>query len=342
VSLNLVKKFAQQILCALVFLQLPEIDVIHCDMKPENILLRSPRRSAVKVIDFGSSCQSNERLYTYIQSRFYRSPEVLLGCPYDTAIDVWSLGCILVEMHTGEALFGGVNEADQVAKIAEVLGYPPRDLLEQGTKVNKFFFRDTQTGEITGLRKAHVGTTTIPDPNRELDKILGTHTGGPGGRRKDQPNHAVSDYLKFKELILAMLTYNPAKRISPLRALSHQFFRDTSDQGVQGMLDITSGVERVSAAAAEAAMEADGAAAAGSMSSGRQSDASEVCEEGAAGPPRAPVPPPPGVVAVESDIDVPAPPASTGVIEESMESADSESDSSGPEVPFGAPETDEV
>lgn len=52
------------------------------------------------------------QIYQYIQSRFYRSPEVLLGMPYDLAIDMWSLGCILVEMHTGEPLFSGANEVN--------------------------------------------------------------------------------------------------------------------------------------------------------------------------------------------------------------------------------------
>jgi serine/threonine protein kinase len=53
------------------------------------------------------------QIYQYIQSRFYRSPEVLLGIPYDLAIDMWSLGCILVEMHTGEPLFSGANEVSR-------------------------------------------------------------------------------------------------------------------------------------------------------------------------------------------------------------------------------------
>ena len=55
-------------------------------------------------------CLCPLQIYQYIQSRFYRSPEVLLGMPYDLAIDMWSLGCILVEMHTGEPLFSGSNE----------------------------------------------------------------------------------------------------------------------------------------------------------------------------------------------------------------------------------------
>merc|ERR1719357_636531 len=66
--------------------------IIHCDLKPENILLCNPKRSAIKLVDFGSSCQLGQRIYQYIQSRFYRSPEVLLGIPYDLAIDMWSLG----------------------------------------------------------------------------------------------------------------------------------------------------------------------------------------------------------------------------------------------------------
>ena len=75
--------------------------MIHCDLKPENILLRDPKRSAIKLVDFGSSCREGQTVYSYIQSRFYRSPEVLLGCSYTCAIDLWSLGCILFEMHTG-------------------------------------------------------------------------------------------------------------------------------------------------------------------------------------------------------------------------------------------------
>ena len=107
VSLALVRKFAKQILRGLEFLSREDVDIIHCDLKPENILLRHPKRSAIKLIDFGSSCVSTKKTYTYIQSRFYRSPEVLLGLPYSQKIDMWSLGCVLVEMHTGEPLFGG-------------------------------------------------------------------------------------------------------------------------------------------------------------------------------------------------------------------------------------------
>jgi len=120
VSLNLIRKFAKQVLKALQFLARRDVDIIHCDLKPENILLRHPKKSGVKVIDFGSSCRSNKRMYSYIQSRFYRSPEVMLGLPYSVAIDMWSLGCILAEMHTGEPLFSGSDQFDQMQKIVKV------------------------------------------------------------------------------------------------------------------------------------------------------------------------------------------------------------------------------
>ena len=111
VSLQLVSKFANHLLRSLDCLQDSEVDVIHCDLKPENVMLVKHDDHRVKVIDFGSSCSSHRQPFTYIQSRFYRSPEVLLCSPYSYPIDMWSLGCILVEMHTGQPLFNGKNEA---------------------------------------------------------------------------------------------------------------------------------------------------------------------------------------------------------------------------------------
>jgi len=78
-------------------------------------------------------------VYTYIQSRFYRAPEVILGLPYTTAIDMWSLGCIIAELHTGYPLFPGENEVEQLACIMEVFGYPPDQLLQSATRRKLFF-----------------------------------------------------------------------------------------------------------------------------------------------------------------------------------------------------------
>ena len=95
---------------------------MHCDLKPENILLRYPNKSQIKLIDFGSSCFEAERYYTYIQSRFYRAPEIMLGIGYTTAIDIWSVGCIIYECLVGIPIFAGENEKDQMAAIMEVIG----------------------------------------------------------------------------------------------------------------------------------------------------------------------------------------------------------------------------
>ena len=77
------------------------LGLIHCDLKPENILVKSYSRCEIKVIDLGSSCFETDHLCSYVQSRSYRAPEVILGLPYDKKIDVWSLGCILAELCTG-------------------------------------------------------------------------------------------------------------------------------------------------------------------------------------------------------------------------------------------------
>ena len=91
-----------------------EHNIIHCDMKPENILLRQSNKSGIKVIDFGSGTYQNEQFYTYIQSRFYRAPEIMMGIRYTPAIDMWSFGCILFELFNGHPLFTGEDEKEQM------------------------------------------------------------------------------------------------------------------------------------------------------------------------------------------------------------------------------------
>ncbi|XP_067874735.1 dual specificity tyrosine-phosphorylation-regulated kinase 1B-like isoform X2 [Heterodontus francisci] len=230
VSLNLTRKFAQQMCTALLFLATPELSIIHCDLKPENILLCNPKRSAIKIVDFGSSCQLGQRIYQYIQSRFYRSPEVLLGMPYDLAIDMWSLGCILVEMHTGEPLFSGSNEVDQMNKIVEVVGTPPSHMLEQAPKARKYF--EKLSGGLWAIKKVKgVKKEYKAAASRKLHSIIGVETGGPSGRRAGEPGHTPAEYLKFKDLILRMLDYDPKTRITPFYALQHNFFKKTLDEG---------------------------------------------------------------------------------------------------------------
>ena len=119
-SCNLIRAFLRQLLDSLKLLR--ESRIIHSDLKPENILLRSLSSPRIKLIDFGSACFESQTVYSYIQSRFYRSPEVLLGCAYDSAIDMWSCGCIAAELFLGLPLYPGVNEHNQLSRIMDFQG----------------------------------------------------------------------------------------------------------------------------------------------------------------------------------------------------------------------------
>lgn len=101
----MIRRFSIQILQALCFFK--KNNIIHCDLKPENILLKEENKSGIRVIDVGSGCFQDRQIYTYIQSRFYRAPEIIFGIRYTPAIDMWSFGCILVELFTGFPIFPG-------------------------------------------------------------------------------------------------------------------------------------------------------------------------------------------------------------------------------------------
>ena len=85
-SLSIIKKFSFQLLNALSVLS--KSSIVHGDLKPENILLSDTTMQSIKLIDFGTSCFTDSRIYTYIQSRYYRAPEIILGIPYTSAIDM--------------------------------------------------------------------------------------------------------------------------------------------------------------------------------------------------------------------------------------------------------------
>ncbi|KAJ5816642.1 hypothetical protein N7447_008875 [Penicillium robsamsonii] len=197
-SLKLIRVFTKQMLSSLVLLHAKK--VIHCDLKPENVLLVHPLNSEIRVIDFGSSCFENEKVYTYIQSRFYRSPEVILGMSYGMPIDMWSLGCILAELFTGYPIFPGENEQEQLACIMEVFGPPEKHLIEKSTR-KKLFFDSLGKPRLTVSSK---------------------------GRRRRPSSKELRQALKcddeaFLDFIARCLRWDPARRISPHDALKHEF-----------------------------------------------------------------------------------------------------------------------
>mmetsp|Transcript_8080 Transcript_8080/g.16259 ORF Transcript_8080/g.16259 Transcript_8080/m.16259 type:complete len:1277 (-) Transcript_8080:118-3948(-) len=132
----------------------------------------------IKLIDFGSACFEGSTAHTYIQSRFYRSPEVILGLPYDSAIDMWSLGCVAAELLLGLPILPGVHEHDQLCRIEEMIGRTPDWMLEQGTKAHKYYVKfvprppsattpsvdasSSSGGNISGVTPAPTPTPPLP------------------------------------------------------------------------------------------------------------------------------------------------------------------------------------
>ena len=134
------QRITKQILNALSFIH--DLKLIHCDLKPENILIKSYSRCEIKVIDFGSSCFIHDHLSSYVQSRSYRAPEVILGCRYDYKIDIWSLGCILAELYTGYVLFQNDSVQGLLSRVIGIIGPVPEYMMKEGRLVSNFFTRE--------------------------------------------------------------------------------------------------------------------------------------------------------------------------------------------------------
>ena len=161
--------------------------IVHCDIKPENVMFREENKTGLKIIDVGSGCFESKQLYTYIQSRFYRAPEIFFGIRYTPAIDMWSFGCVLAELHKGFPLFPGKDEGDQMLMFMEFLGKPPIYLLEKAPRRKKFF-----------------------DPYYEC--II--------AQKKKRRSKSVEEILEsedklFIDLIKRCLEWDPAHRITP-------------------------------------------------------------------------------------------------------------------------------
>jgi dual specificity tyrosine-phosphorylation-regulated kinase 2/3/4 len=121
---------------------LKKVGVIHCDLKPENILFTDDKCSQVKLIDFGSSCMNYKTGFTYVQSRYYRAPEIVLGLPYNQAADMWSFGCIIAELKSGRPLFPAVDENELLEFFIMMIGIPTSEMVERAKKKARFFDKD--------------------------------------------------------------------------------------------------------------------------------------------------------------------------------------------------------
>lgn len=242
-SLSIVQLFSKQILRGLALMK--DAGIIHCDLKPENILLCTRVKPAeIKIIDFGSACMEDRTVYSYIQSRYYRSPEVLLGYQYTTAIDMWSFGCIVAELFLGLPLFPGASEFDLLRRMIQILGgQPPDYVLKEAKNTSKFFkcigsFHHVENGDVSmGGRSAYLALSEEDYEARELKKpsigkeyFIHKNLEAIVTNYPYRKNLAEEDIVKESRVRLALIDFlrglvefDPAKRWSPFQASKHPF-----------------------------------------------------------------------------------------------------------------------
>lgn len=137
-TLPVLKQISHQLLISLNHLH--SINLMHCDLKPENVLFKSLTTPSVKLIDFGSCTFFHDEPAFYMQTRPYRAPEMILSAPYNEKIDNWSLGCVLVELFTGVCIFEAKTPKQILAKIIALLGDIPqhmKDISAQNLKLKQ-------------------------------------------------------------------------------------------------------------------------------------------------------------------------------------------------------------
>eukprot|EP00397_Hematodinium_sp_SG-2012_P011272 GEMP01011408.1.p1 GENE.GEMP01011408.1~~GEMP01011408.1.p1 ORF type:complete len:379 (+),score=39.62 GEMP01011408.1:37-1173(+) len=168
-------------------------NVVHRDIKPQNLLVDSSTTHALRLCDFGSAklLTGGGGSVQYICSRYYRAPELIFGSSeYTCAIDMWSAGCALAEMVLkGTPMFPGSSGVDQLEEIVKVLGTPTRE-------------------DIVALNSNYREDFAFP-PIRPMSWRCLFH--------KDTDPVAL-------DLLSKLLVYNPGKRIGPMQLLMHPFF----------------------------------------------------------------------------------------------------------------------
>lgn len=204
-TLGKVQRITYQVLIALRYLH--SLGLIHLDLKPENILISDPVNLKVKLIDFGSSCFLTDQLSVYVQSRSYRSPEVLLGLPYDSKIDLWSLGCVVAELWTGFVLFQNDSVAALLARVVGILGPLPFYMVLRGSAVGENFTQDAQLFKV----KSEEGVSSTK--GKRIRLLL--------PKNSSLRQRLRTDDEVFLDFVASLLQIDPAKRPTAAKALQH-------------------------------------------------------------------------------------------------------------------------
>jgi p38 MAP kinase len=171
--------------------------VVHRDLKPENILLDPTNLDTLAICDLGLARPTEPHMTGYIATRYYRAPEVMLTWrEYDGAVDIWSAGCIMAECLTGEVLLPGADHVHHLRLIVGLLGRPPRSVVERiGSEPTRRYLQ------------------MIPVPPADSDESLVRRL-----YRVTEPDAV--------ELIVKLLAFDPAERLSAAQALEMPFFKN--------------------------------------------------------------------------------------------------------------------
>ncbi|EFJ31639.1 hypothetical protein SELMODRAFT_86693 [Selaginella moellendorffii] len=214
ISLAAVRSYARQLFTALKHLR--NCGVLHCDIKPDNMLVNDSK-NLLKLCDFGSAMFAGENEITpYLVSRFYRAPEIILGLPYDHALDMWSVGCCLYELYTGKVLFPGSTNNDMLRLHMELKGPFPKKMLRKAMFTAQHFDQDLN---FHAIEEDPVTKKTI---NRMITNVkpkdISTLISSSGGSDEDAKN-----LLNFKLLLEKIFILDPEKRLTVSQALNHPF-----------------------------------------------------------------------------------------------------------------------
>ncbi|KAF8462910.1 kinase-like domain-containing protein [Kalaharituber pfeilii] len=243
-----IQSFARQLLTSVAFLH--DLNLIHTDLKPENILLvhndyhlfnygrRVPSSTTaqsrtchsrrvlldteIRLIDFGSATFDDEYHSAVVSTRHYRAPEIILGLGWSFPCDIWSIGCILVEFFTGDALFQTHDNLEHLAMMQAVVGtrIDPRlirQVLNRGNSAAAKYFKGTKIDypnpDTTRASRKYVQCM------KKLDDII------------PQTN---SFYKQFLDLLKKIFIYDASKRITAKEALRHPWFKEVqNDEGAE-------------------------------------------------------------------------------------------------------------
>ncbi|KAI5665091.1 hypothetical protein M9H77_24414 [Catharanthus roseus] len=228
--IDLVREIGRQLLECVAFMH--DLHLIHTDLKPENILLvspeyikvpdyrgftrspkdgsyykRIPKSSAIKVIDFGSTTYDRQDQTYIVSTRHYRAPEVILGLGWSYPCDVWSVGCILVELCSGEALFQTHENLEHLAMMERVLGPLPQHMLKKADRnADKYVRRGRLDWPGAASRDSIKAVLKLP----RLQNLVMQHV-----------DHSGGDLI---HLLQGLLKYEPLDRLTAREALRHPFF----------------------------------------------------------------------------------------------------------------------